>query len=566
MAFDLVIRNGLVVDGSGGPGRRGDVAISGDRIVAVGEVEDAGREELDAEGLVVAPGFVDGHTHMDAQVFWDRLGTSSCWHGVTTVAMGNCGFTLAPASKEERALVVRNLERAEDIAPEAIAEGITWTWSRFSEYLDAVDAQPKGLNYVAAVGHSALRTWAMGERAFEEPATEEDLAAMEVELRHALRAGAAGFTTSRSESHATSDDRPVASRLATWDEVVALVGVVGESGGIFEISGEPARAGDAEGRRDYHRRLQELALSSGVPTVFGIFAAPASSGILPVIEDTVARGGQMYGLTHCRGVSTLQSFAAHLSFDRLPEWQDLRSRPLDEQRKLLQDPDVRRRLVEATHGANYGQHRAGEARTPNYDEIQVMYSSYLPNPTVAEEAARRGLDPVEAMIEISLEHDVNIFFAQMIVWQRDEDELVRLMRHPNTAMTFSDSGAHISRICDASIQTHLLAYWVRERQALTLEEAIRMITYQPAQVWRLADRGLLAPGYAADVTVFDAARVAPLMPRVVYDLPGGARRLVQEAEGYVATVVNGQVFTRDGAATEARAGRLLRAGPTGVSG
>jgi N-acyl-D-amino-acid deacylase len=567
MEFDLVVRNGLIVDGSGAPGRRGHVAIAGDRIVAVGDVEGAGREEIDADGLVVAPGFVDGHTHMDAQVFWDRLGTSSCWHGVTTVAMGNCGFTLAPASKDDRAFVVRNLERAEDIAPEAIAEGITWTWSTFSEYLDAVDAQPKGLNYVAAVGHSALRTWAMGERAFEEPATENDLAVMEVELRHALHAGAAGFTTSRSESHATSDDRPVASRLATWDEVVALVGLVGrESSGIFEISGEPASVGDPEGRRDYHQRLQQLALSSGVPTVFGIFASPTSSGMLPVIEDTVARGGHMYGLTHCRGVSTLQSFAAHLSFDRLPEWQDLRSRPLDAQRKLLQDPDLRKRLVEATHGADYGQHRAGEARTPNYNEIQVMYSPYLPNPTVAEEAARRGLDPAEAMIEISLENDLNIFFAQMIVWQRDEDQLVKLLRHPNTAMTFSDSGAHISRICDASIQTHLLAYWVRERQALTLEEAIRMITYQPAQVWRLHDRGLLAPGYAADVTIFDAATVAPLMPRVVYDLPGGARRLVQEAEGYAATIVNGQVFTRNGEASEARPGRLLRAGSIPVPG
>jgi N-acyl-D-aspartate/D-glutamate deacylase len=560
MEFDLVVRNGLVVDGTGEAGRQGDVAIVGDRIVAVGDVDGGGREEIDADGLVVAPGFVDGHTHMDAQVFWDELGTSSCWHGVTTVAMGNCGFSLAPATYEDRAMVVRNLERAEDIAGEAMEAGITWTWSTFAEYLDAVEARPKGINYTAAIGHSALRTWAMGERAFEQAASEDDLVVMERELSDALRAGAAGFTTSRSFTHVTPDERPVASRLATWDEIVALVSLMGrESTGIFELAGEGRRDDDPAARAEYYGRLQRLALSSGVAISFGLFASAGSMPSLTVIEDTVAKGGQMYGLTHCRGVNTVQSFRTRVSFDALPEWQDVRRRPLDEQRTLLRDPDVRKRLVYAAQHGNYGDAFGPEARKPDYDDIYVMYSPYLPNPTVAEEARRLGVDPVDAMIDIALERDFDIFFLQVLTKQADDD-LVRLLRNPNTAMTFSDAGAHVSQVADASIQSHLLAYWVRERQEFTLEEAVRMITHQPAAVWRLHDRGRLAPGYAADLTIFDADTVAPRMPELVEDLPGGARRLVQRADGYAATIVNGEVVMRDGEAGEARPGRVLRAG------
>lgn len=558
MEFDLVIRNGLIVDGTGAPGVVGDVAVAGDRIVSVGEVEGSGRREIDADGLVVSPGFVDGHTHMDAQVFWDQLGTSSCWHGVTTVVMGNCGFTLAPARPDRRELVVRNLERAEDIAAEAMAEGIDWTWSTFPEYLDAVDAQPKGLNYASSIGHSALRTWAMGERAFEEAAAEEDLAVMEDELSAALHAGAVGFTTSRSVAHATSDNRPVASRLAGWDEVVRLVNRLGqESTGVFQLALEVAAS--PEESDDFRRRLQQLVLSSGVPAVFGMFASTGSLAFAQLAEETKALGGQMYGLTHCRGVSTVQSFRSSLSFDRLEEWQDVRGRSLDEQRKLLEDPDVRARLVYAAHHGNYGEAIGAEARKPDYEQIYIMSSPYLPNPTVADEARRRGVDPVDLMIDIALESNFEAFFLQLLTVQ-DEGELVKLLRQPGMAMTFSDAGAHVSQITDASIQSHLLAYWVRERQVFTLEEAVHMVTQEPAGIWRLHDRGTLAPGYAADITVFDPQTVAPTMPLLVNDLPGGARRLVQKADGYAATIVNGEVLMQDGRPTEARPGRLLRAG------
>ncbi len=564
MDFDLVVRGGTLIDGTGSPGRRGDVGVLDGKIVELGKVEGTGREEIDADGLAVTPGFVDGHTHMDAQVFWDELGSSSCWHGVTTAVMGNCGFTLAPARAEERSLVVRNLERAEDIPAAAIEAGVAWSWSSFAEYLDAVDALPKGLNYAAAIGHSALRTFAMGERAFTEHANAEDLAVMERELSDALHAGAAGFTSSRSEQHETSDDRPVASRLASWDELKALVELVGrESRGSFEMADEGAVfSPDPDIRADYYRRLIDLAVSSKVPILVPMMASwrgdyDLGLSVADAITKAAERDGQIYGLTHCRGVGVQLSFQTRLPFDRLPEWKELRAQSLEAQRLALRDPLVRRRLVDSAHHSNYGRSVGAEARKPDFDHIWVMDSPYLPNSTLNEEAARRGVDPVEAMIDIALERNFEVFFTQLH-GDPTGDTAVTLMRNPKSAMTFSDSGAHVSQIVDSSIQSHLLAYWVRERQAFTLEEAVSMITRQSAALWGLHDRGVLRTGCAADLTIFDPATVAPQLPTVSNDLPGGGRRLVQKATGYAATIVNGTVLTRDGVATDARPGRLLR--------
>src|SRR4051794_1504254 len=270
MAHDLVIRGGTVVDGSGFGAYRADVAIDGDRIAAIGRITDRGRREIDAEGHAVTPGFVDGHTHMDAQVFWDASGANSCWHGVTSAVMGNCGFTLAPVRRDERALVVRNLERAEDIDPTALAMGIEWSFETFPEYLDAVDRLPKGINFAANIGHSALRTWAMGERAFTEQANEDDLALMRGQVADAIRAGAIGFSTSRSEHHETSDNRPVASRLAAWDEVVQLVSVMGDLGaGIFEGADAGMNTSDPDIRARSLGRMISLAADTQVPMTFG---------------------------------------------------------------------------------------------------------------------------------------------------------------------------------------------------------------------------------------------------------------------------------------------------------
>ena len=553
MTLDLVVRNGTVVDGSGGPRVRADVAVADGRIVAIGKIDEQGREEIDAEGHIVAPGFVDAHTHMDAQVFWDELGSTSCFHGVTTAIMGNCGFTLAPAPPEHRALVVSNIERAEDISAEALAQGVDWTWSTFGEYLDAVEARPNGINYACSIGHSALRIWAMGDRAFTDTATPAEIDVMARELRSALAAGAAGFSTSRQLTHVTADDRPVASRQASWDEVAALVEVMAKEGhGGFQLAPETHHR-DPAGVADYERRLRELALATGVTVSYGVIGGKTTE----FIDETAALGGHIYGLTHCRGVSEVQSFKTSMRFDILSEWMEVRSRPLDEQRRLLQDPEVRARLVHAAHHGDYGDAR-GDNSKPNYGELRVIRSAYLPNPTVADMAKERGVDPVELMIDLALEEDFDVFYQQFFGLENDE-QMVALLRTPNTAMTFSDSGAHVRSIIDSSIQSHLLAYWVRERGLLTLEEAVEMMTSRPARIWKLNDRGMLREGYAADITIFDPETVAPSLPSVAHDLPGGSPRLFQKAEGYKATIVNGQIFMRDGEPTQARAGQLLRA-------
>ena len=320
MQYDLVIRDGTVIDGSGLPRYRADVGIVRGKIANIGRIRDAAREVIDASGHVVAPGFVDGHTHMDAQISWDPLGTCSCWHGITSVVMGNCGFTLAPCKATEKHLVVRNLERAEDISAEAMEAGIDWTWETYPEYLDALERLPKGINYSGYVGHSALRTYAMGERAFDEPATEDDMAAMRRELRDALRAGAMGFTTSRTRNHQTPDGRPVASRIASWQEVRDLVGVMGEmNAGIFEIAGEDTGR-DPERLRDYLDRLRDLAVETARPVTWGMFSSRRAPdywrAYFDLLDETAAAGGRMFAQVHSRSLNVLLSFKTRLPFDR----------------------------------------------------------------------------------------------------------------------------------------------------------------------------------------------------------------------------------------------------------
>ncbi len=563
MAYDLLIKNGWVVDGSGLPRFRADVGVNDGRISAIGRLRESAKEVIDAEGRVVAPGFVDGHTHMDAQIFWDPLGTSSCWHGITSVVMGNCGFTLAPCAKADRHLVIRNLQRAEDIAAEAMEAGIEWRWTTFPEFLDVLDSLPKGINYSGYMGHSALRTYVMGERAFDGPATEADLAAMERELRNALMAGAIGFTSSRSPSHETPDSKPVASRMASWDEVRRLVGVMGElNAGIFELAGEGVdRKLDHPDLPDYHRRLKALAVETGRPITFGLFTRKDAPGMwrhyVRLIEETRAAGGRMFAQVHSRALSVVLSFKTQMPFDRLPVWKELRALPLGEQQTRLRDPELRRRLVEAARERDTKKALGTEARQAAYDWIFVMDQVDPPHRSVAEIARERGVDPVEAMIDLALEKDMDRFFFHPIA-NEDQELALELIKHPQAVVTFSDSGAHVSQLMDSSLQTYLLSHWVRARQALTLEQAVRMLSFVPASYWGFTDRGLIREGMAADVVVFDPDTIAAELPEVVRDLPAGAKRLIQRTRGIAATVVNGEVLLREGKHTGAHPGRLLR--------
>jgi N-acyl-D-aspartate/D-glutamate deacylase len=552
MSYDLLISNGLIVDGSGLACYPADLAVSGDRIAAIGRIRGTARRVIDARGQVVSPGFIDGHTHMDAQLHWDPLGSCSCWHGVTTVVMGNCGFTLAPARAAARDLVVRNLERAEDISPVAMAAGIKWEWETFPEYLEVLERLPKGINYAANVGHSALRTWVMGERAFESEASGDEVRQMEDQLRAGLRAGALGLTTSRNSNHETSDNRPVASRLASWEELCRLVNVVGAEDGIFELAPEDA-APDPKSAAAADARLKELAVQSGATVTFGTLGVDR----LALLDATAAAGGRMVGQCHSRGISILLSFETQLPFDRLPEWSKVRARPLAEQKTLLRDPALRARLVHEANLGPYGRAIGAEARKPDWSTLRVYQNPLPPNPLVSELAAQRGVDPVELMIDLALERDFKQFF-QSFSTAGDDATLLAVMRHPRTVMTFSDSGAHVSQIVDSCIQTHLLAYWVRQRGAFSLEEAVRMVTLAPARAWGFHDRGLLRTGMIADINIFDPATLSPEMPEVAHDLPGGARRLTMRARGFRANIVAGEVLLENGQHTGRLPGRLLR--------
>ena len=562
MAYDLVVRNGTVIDGSGMPRYRADVGVKDGRIAHIGRIPNGGGESIDAEGHIVSPGFVDGHTHMDAQIFWDPLGSCSCYHGVTSVVMGNCGFTLAPCRETEIDYVFRNLERAEDISREAMKAGIEWRWETFPEYLDVLDGLPKGINYAGYIGHSALRTYVMGERAFAEAATDDELAKMAHEVQEAVRAGAIGFSSSRSPNHETSDYRPVASRAADWNELATMVRAMGGlNAGILELAGEPTGA-NYKRAEPYFNGLKDLSVETGRPITFGMFSTrekpQAWRPWFDVINQAAAEGGRLFVQVHSRELSVLLSFETATPFDNFDVWREIRALPLEQQKAAFRDPATKAKLIEAANRPPQGPKAIGtEARPPEWDWLFLMNSVEGPNPSMTEVARQRGVSEVEAMIDIALERDFKVFFRQPIA-NEDQDQALEMMQHPRSVVTFSDSGAHVSQIMDSSLQTHIFSHWVREKQAFTLEEAVRLVTYDTATHWGFHDRGLIREGMAADLVVFDPDTIGGRMPEVVTDLPAAARRLKQTANGIHATVVNGEILLRDNQPTGATPGRLIR--------
>ena len=568
MALDLVIENGTVIDGSGGPRYRADVGVKAGRIVEIGRIRSAATERIDAEGHIVSPGFIDGHTHMDAQVAWDQLGTCSCWHGVTSVVMGNCGFALAPCQPEEREWIARCLEAVEDIPVDAMMNGIDWTWETFPEYLDQVAQLPKAINYSAFIGHSALRMYVMGRRALSEVANEDDLRRMGAVVEEALQVGAVGLSTSRATTHITPDGSPIASRIADWSEIDYLVGTLAKRNqGIFQI-GPDVSGGEAH--QTFLKRLQKVALDSGRPIMFGTLST--RQGIDPYpwqeqtryIDETVAAGGRMYGQTTTRPIIALFSLKSYLPFDNLPAWQALRDLPIDEQRRRFADSDIRSALVaaEATMKPRDGVFQGGGAATtdpkkPDYSNLFALRGVDWDDPTVEELSKQAGQHPVEVMLDLMIDNEDQLFVQPLV--NESPADVLGMLQHPRTLATFSDSGAHVCQEMGSSLQTHLLNYWVRQKQAFSLEQAVRMLTFDNASAFEFNDRGLLRPGYRADVVVFDADTIRPRLPTVETDLPGGARRLVQKADGIAATVVNGAVTFRHGASTGVYPGQLIRA-------
>jgi len=560
MSYDLIVKNGTVIDGSGSTRYRADVGVKDGKIATIGRINAPADEIIDAEGHVVSPGFVDGHTHMDAQIFWDSLGSCSCYHGVTSVVMGNCGFTLAPCREEEVDYVFRNLERAEDISRDAMLAGIKWQWETYPEYLDVIDKLPKGMNYAGYVGHSALRTYVMGERAFDEQATEDDLKAMIANVQDSVRAGAIGFSTSRSPAHLRPDDRPVASRAADFSEVQALVNGMGEIGaGIFQLA---MQRGSDDEQKAFYQALMDLSRDSGRPITFGSLSRRSKPGfwkeLYAIIAEGNRTGSRVWTQAQAREINTILSFETQLPYDGWPVWRDIRELPLAEQKAALQNPEMRAKLVAAANDAAPNKTvTGGEARPPEWQYFYYMDKATWPHRNLADIARERGVDPVEAFIDIALETDLKAFFRQPIA-NEDEDAALAIMKDPNSVVTFSDSGAHVSQIMDSSLQTHLLSYWVRDKHEFSLEQAVKMITYDTATAWGFHDRGLLRVGMAADIVVFDPDRIVAQMPTIEYDLPSGAQRLKQMADGIAATVINGQTVLRNNQHTGALPGQLLR--------
>lgn len=567
MALDLVIRGGTVVDGSGKARFTADVGIADGKIVEVGRIKSVATRTIDADGLIISPGFIDGHTHMDAQVAWDPLGSCSCWHGVTSVIMSNCGFALAPCKPEDRDWYARCLSAVEDIPTEAMAAGIDWTWETFPEYLATVECLPKAINYGMYIGHSALRMYVMGKRALSEKATEDDMVRMATAVKEALQAGAMGFSSSRASTHVTPDDTPVASRIAEWEEIDRIIAAMAElDAGIFQV-GPDIASGAAH--RAFLARLREVALAYKRPIMFGVLAT--KQGDDPTgwayqtkyIDDTVAAGGRMFGQGTTRSINAIFSLKSYLPFDVLPAWRPVRALPLAEQKKRLADPAVRRELVAAEgrmkprdNVFQGGGAATTDPRKPDYSNLFAMRGVDWDDPTVEQLARARGQHPVEVMIDLSLA-DENQVYVQPLV-NESPDDVLGILKHDRTLATFSDSGAHVCQEMGSSLQTHLLSYWVRKRGAFTLEEAVKKITYDNAKAWELDDRGLVREGYRADLVLFEENGIRPCLPTVEKDLPGGARRLVQKAEGIRATLVNGAVAFENGEATGAYFGHVLK--------
>jgi N-acyl-D-amino-acid deacylase len=566
---DLVIRNGCIVDGTGRPRRDGDIAIDGDRIVAIGEVHGRGRRELDARHLLVTPGWVDVHTHYDGQVTWDPVLAPSSWHGVTTLVMGNCGVGFAPVRRGAEAFLIELMEGVEDIPGTALHEGIDWRWESFPEYLDALAQMPRVLDVAAQVPHCAIRAYVLGERAHDLELRDDEVTEMKRLTKQALDAGAVGFSTSRTILH-RSRHGLVPGTYSTPEELLGIGRALGDAGhGVFEM------VSDLQGQEPDLSWMCEFARTTGRVITFALAQTPmqpttwrdtlarvdalAAEGLRIVPQVPCRPTGMLYGLQ-----TSLHPFIAH------PTYRDeLAALPLAERVARMQTAPVRARLLAETPATN---NPIALALMSNWTHIFPLGDppNYEPTPdtSVAAVAARSGRRPEEVVYEWLLERDGRqLLFAPLANYvDSNFDALREMMMHPRTVLGLSDGGAHCGLICDASMPTFLLTHWVRDRrrgERIGLEEAVRLQTGNTAAVYGLMDRGTIEIGKKADLNLIDLDALRLHAPEMVFDLPAGGRRLVQHVDGYRATVIAGVVTLEDGEDTGARPGRLVRGGSAG---
>ncbi|MCU1497402.1 MAG: N-acyl-D-aspartate/D-glutamate deacylase [Acidimicrobiales bacterium] len=556
--YDMVIRNGMVVDGTGSAPRRADVAVADGRIAAIGVVEGDGVRTVDAEGHIVTPGFVDIHTHLDAQISWDPMGTSSCFHGVTSVVIGNCGVTFAPCRPEDRQGLAEMMESVEDIPAAAIMGGLSWEWETYGQYLAELDRRPKGINIGGMVGHSALRRYVMGDRATDTP-TDAELAAMVDLVEEAIAAGALGFSSSRTVLHKGADGEPIPGTYATVDELVALAGVLGRHGkGVFETAAMLGSQNGAtpESTAEEIAVLAEVSRVTGRPVSFGLTETAAGGHLHRLVLELVAEanrdGARIHPQTTVRSVGVLFGLAHHSPYGGCPAWRALADLPFGDRLAAIRDPEQRAVLI-AEADASTG---IGPDRLFPLDAVPADYR-LDPERSLAARAEAAGTTPAAHWIDLLDATDG----ACLLNWpflNQTPDEVEHLLADPNVVLGLADAGAHVGQIMDASQPTWFLAHWVRDRGLYGLADGVARLTSIPAELFAMPDRGVLAEGRPADLNVIDLEALALPLPEFHHDFPGGAGRWVQGATGYVLTMVNGVVTVEDGVHTGALPGVTLR--------
>ena len=553
MSYDLVIKNGKIIDGSGLPGFHGDVAVRGGRIVEIGRVNGGAHRIVDADGLVVAPGIIDNHTHYDAQVTWDPLCTYSCYHGVTTVVIGNCSLAMAPAHKEDRDNLAGVLSHVEAIPLEAIQAGVQWSWETIPQYLDALD-QRLGLNVASLIGHSAVRRYVMGESSQERHATDEEIVAMKAIVREGIEAGAVGISFERNPRHFDWDGRLAPTNLAADSEIFAVANVVDEVGrGVIQFGGDRTLG-------------TEVAKKTRCPVFYGNItqAAVAPDRWRKQLEETeslMRQGHRAYQFVMPRPGDLRYTLKTAQHFDAMATWKKIMLLPLEMRMQAFRDPETRAKLHKEAVETPINPNLAGDF-TRRWD-LQFVFkpalakNECLVGKSVAEIAREQNKDVLDAFLDLALEENLETEFERREV-NSDEAAMKALLTSPYTIIGQSDGGAHVVFRTDYSYSTYLLSHWVREKDIMSLEDAIRKLTFIPASLFGLYDRGLVRQGMAADLMIFDHATIAPLEPGEAYDLPGGSRRRKQLAKGIEMTVVNGDVLIEKGEHTGAYPGRVAR--------
>jgi N-acyl-D-aspartate/D-glutamate deacylase len=562
--YDIRIAGGDIVDGSAAPRRRGDVGIKDGKVVALGDAPGRAAQTIDATGRVVAPGFVDIHTHYDAQVLWDPMLTVSPWHGVTSVVVGNCGFGVAPAKPQHRDLILRTLERVEGMSLAALKAGIgaDWPFETFPQYMDALDRQPLGVNVAVMVGHTPVRLAVMGDESTTRAATPAEIAAMKGIVAEAMAAGAVGFATSVSKVHIGYSGRPVPSRLAEFGEMLEIADAVGRSGhGIIHYN---------VGRDPRWEEYEALHARSGRPVIWTALLTGAlgpGSHRLPLAKsaELIARGLPIYPQGACRPIQIEFDFRSPVVFDTWASFERSREAATDDERRAIYaDKAFRDRIKRQVAGRGpddqwfMGKEAEGDTRRAMFHELIITSApdAALIERKLVDVAAERSLDPVDLMLDLAGQ-DLRVRLRANVL-NFEEDEVREVVQDPNVLIALGDGGAHMSQLCDACYATHLLGHWVREDGALSLEQAVHQLTQRPADIFGLSDRGRLAVGLPADIVVFDPATVGAGPLERVHDLPAGEDRLISRPRGIEAVIVNGVPLPPPGTAPQRPSGKLLR--------